>query len=93
MDSADLDITVPDEFAVILKIALSKMVAAKCLNPEFINLDFWRRIPNKFRGIRLYEATKTKKVQFFFKRVIFYFISNNSFNTGSPGAGSRAAGS
>ena len=60
VDAADLDITVPDEFSVILRIALSKMVAAKSLNPEFINLDFWRQIPNKFRGIRLYEATKNK---------------------------------
>lgn len=60
LDPADYDIVVPEEFANILKVALSKMVAAKCLNPEFINLDFWRRIPNKFRGIRYYEDKKTK---------------------------------
>ena len=51
---------VPEEFAILLKVALSKMVAAKCLNPEFINLDFWRRIPSKFKGIRYYEDKKTK---------------------------------
>lgn len=36
------------------------MVAAKCLNPEFVNLDFWRRMPGKFKGIRLYEDRKSK---------------------------------
>ena len=60
VDPQDQDITVPEEFACILKIVLSKMVAAKCLNPELINLDFWRRIPGKFKGIRLYEDRKTK---------------------------------
>lgn len=45
---------------MLLRVTLSKMVSAKCLNPELINLDFWRRIPNKFRGIRFYEDRKTK---------------------------------
>ena len=45
------------------------MVAAKCLNPSFISLDFWRRIPSKFQGIRLYEDKKTK-----IKEVILYTI-------------------
>lgn len=55
-----MDITVPEEFATIIRVALSKMVSAKCLNPEFVNLDFWRKMPNKFKGIRLYEDTKRK---------------------------------
>ena len=41
------------------------MVAAKCLNPSFINLDFWRRIPGKFQGIRLYEDKKSKMKEVF----------------------------
>ena len=60
LDPADFDIVVPDEFAILLKVALSKMVAAKCLNPEFVNLDFWRKMPIKFKGIRYYEDKKTK---------------------------------
>lgn len=60
LDPEDQDIAVPEEFAMILRVALSKMVSAKCLNPEMINLDFWRRMPNKFRGIRFYENTKNK---------------------------------
>ncbi len=60
VDPADADIVVPEEFAYIIKVALSKMVAAKCLSPELVNLDFWRRIPNKFKGIRYYEDKKTK---------------------------------
>ena len=59
-DPEDSDIVVPEEFAILLKISLSKMVSAKCLNPTFVNLDFWRRIPSKFRGIRNYEDKKTK---------------------------------
>lgn len=59
-DPEDNDIVLPEELATIIRIALSKMVAAKCLNPTFVNLDFWRRIPGKFRGIRLYEDKKTK---------------------------------
>lgn len=62
-DPNDNDITVPEEFATILKIALAKMVAAKRLNASFVNLDFWRRIPGKFKGIRLYEDTKKKMKQ------------------------------
>ena len=60
LDPADQDIAVPEEFSMLLRVTLSKMVSAKCLNPELINLDFWRRIPNKFRGIRFYEDRKTK---------------------------------
>lgn len=60
MDPEDQDIAVPDEFAMIVRVALAKMVSSKCINPELINLDFWRRIPNKFRGIRFYETNKTK---------------------------------
>ena len=36
------------------------MVSAKCLNPELINLEFWRKIPGKFKGIRFYEDKKSK---------------------------------
>ena len=50
----------PEEFTIILKVSLCKMVAAKCLNPELINLNFWRRVPAKFKGIRIYEEKKTK---------------------------------
>lgn len=60
IDPCDLDIVVQEEFTVILKLALSKMVASKCLNPDLINLDFWRKIPNKFKGIRYYEDSKRK---------------------------------
>lgn len=60
LDPADTDIAVSEEFAVILQVALTKMVSAKCLNPDLINLDFWRRMPNKFKGIRYYEDTKKK---------------------------------
>ena len=60
LDPADQDIAVPEEFSMILRVTLSKMVSAKCLNPDLINLDFWRRIPNKFRGIRFYEDRKNK---------------------------------
>lgn len=45
---------------MIVKVTLSRMVAAKCLTPDLVNLDFWRRIPSKFKGIRLYEEKKTK---------------------------------
>ena len=60
LDPAEQDIAVPEELAMILRVALSKMVAAKCLNPELINLDFWRKIPNKFKEIRFYEDRKNK---------------------------------
>ena len=60
VDPDDFDIVVPEEFATILKVALSKMVASKCLKPEMINLDFWRRMPSKFKGIRYYEDVKKK---------------------------------
>ena len=52
------------------------MVSAKCLNPNFINLDFWRRIPAKFKGIRLYEdkKSKIKEVIFSFQYIISLFI-------------------
>lgn len=45
---------------MIVKVTLSRMVAAKCLTPDLVNLDFWRRIPSKFKGIRLYEEKKNK---------------------------------
>lgn len=60
LDPEDQDIAVPEEFAMILRVALTKMVSAKCINPELVNLEFWRKIPNKFRGIRFYENNKTK---------------------------------
>lgn len=51
---------VPEEFTIILKVTLSRMVATKCLSPDLVNLDFWRRIPSKFKGIRNYEEKKMK---------------------------------
>lgn len=60
LDPADQDIAVPEEFAMLVRVTLSKMVTAKSLNPELINLDFWRKIPNKFKGIRFYEDRKSK---------------------------------
>lgn len=76
-DVADLDIMVPEEFAILLKVSLSRMVAAKCLSPELINLDFWRRIPNKFKGIRYYEDSKKKnrEVNSFFFILSYVYVT------------------
>lgn len=67
LDPDDADIALPDEFVIILKIALSKMVSSKCLAPDLISLDFWRSMPNKFKGIRNYEDRKSKIREVSFK--------------------------
>ena len=79
LDPADQDIAVPEELAMILRVALSKMVSAKCLNPELISLEFWRKIPNKFKGIRFYEDRKKT-----FREVFNSIIINEKFTFRNP---------
>ena len=53
---------VPQEFADVLRIALSKLCELPGINPNIVNHDFWSRWPQKFRSVAGYEQTKAKKV-------------------------------
>lgn len=61
---------IPYEFVYLLKATLAKMAGANFLNPNLINLDFWRTFSEKLVGIQNYElrTEKEKNVSFFFKK-------------------------
>ena len=52
---------IPESFANLCKITVSKMVAAGILAPDYGNLDFWNQLPKKLSGIAYFERQKRSK--------------------------------
>lgn len=46
------------KFIVFLKGTLGKMVSAKLLTNDFINLQFWQKWPQKFYNVKSYNNSK-----------------------------------
>ena len=52
------DILVHKDFVALLKTTLSRMAGSGILDQSFVNLDFWRNWPKKFREARRYVFDK-----------------------------------
>lgn len=65
---------VPDIFIAFLKSSLTRMAGLGYIKDEFIDLDFWKSLPSKFRSFKFYgKKVITSRPNFLhsFKRGIF----------------------
>lgn len=52
---------VPNEFVCLVKSLLSQMAGAGKIDSQFVNQDFWRGFPKKFRQKRSYVSKEPKE--------------------------------
>lgn len=57
---------IPFGFCHMVRMSLSRMASTGELNPELVNMSFWKLWPTKFKSVSDYEKRKMVIVSFFF---------------------------
>lgn len=55
---------VPAQFVAFLRASLAKLAGNKYIRPDFIDMEFWAKMPLKFSAVKFYDKSVVNKIEF-----------------------------